>query len=486
MVVRYSYGLLALAALPLSACRQAGPAPDQEAAQSAAGVTAAPAATLPGAPPPWAADAEQARTLDESRATAIVRAAARVAPAVVSVSVFRTERVRSPWEEFFFPWGSERQVPALGSGFIVDAVGIILTNDHVIRGADQIRVTLPDGREFDAEVVGSDEVVDVAVLRIRGDSLPLAPLGTSRGLLIGEWSMAIGNPFGNLLSNTEPTVTAGVISAAGRHIVPSEGERGFYLDMIQTDAAINPGNSGGPLVNARGDVIGINTSIFTRGGGSEGLGFAIPIDRARRILDDILRYGRVRRAWVGVDAEALEADVWGRTRGVRVARVAPGSPAAGGGLATGDQLVRAGGRRLTTPLDWQSLMLDLRIGDAVELVVQNRQTRTVRLVAGELPSLRASRVTVLRDIQLVSLTPQIRQEQRLTSQYGALVVDIPAELSGRIDLRRGDLIVQINNAPVRGAEDAARLFGRLAGRGPFYLFFEREGALISRVLEIPG
>lgn len=497
-MVRSFYSLLALAALLLAACREGVPATDEPAATAAAPSAAAPSAAPPGLPAGedraraiWPAEQEvaaQARSLDESRATAIVRAAARVAPAVVSVSVIRRERARARalWDEFFFPWGSERQVPGLGSGFIVDPAGVILTNDHVVRGADDIMVTLPDGREFRTDVVGTDELADVAVLRVRGESLPVAPVGTSQGLLIGEWSVAIGNPFGNLLSNTEPTVTAGVISAVGRHIVPSSEERGFYLDMIQTDAAINPGNSGGPLVNARGDVIGINTSIFTRGGGSEGLGFAIPIDRALRILDDILHYGRVRRAWVGLDVEAVDADAWGRTRGVRVARVTEGSPAARAGLRAGDQLVRAGGRRLTTPLDWQSVMLDVRVGETLALAVENNGVREVRLVAEQLPSLRADRVTVLRDIQLVTLSPEIRQERRLLSEHGALVVDIPPELSARIELRPGDLIVQINNTPVRGAEDAARLFRRVAGRGPFYLFFERRGALVSRLLEIPG
>ena len=276
--------------------------------------------------------------LDQSRTTAIVRAAERVAPAVVSISVIRTQRAqaRTRYESLFMPPGGLRRSAGFGSGVIVrnDVIartdGIVLTNDHVITGADQIRVTLPGGRDFDATVIGTDPVSDIAVLRIEGENLPFAPVGTVEGLLIGEWALAIGNPLGNYASDTKPTVTAGVISAVGRNIIPSSDDGSFYFGMIQTDASINPGNSGGPLVNAAGEVIGINASIISRSGGSEGLGFAIPIDRAMRIADDLVRTGEVIRAWVGIDVEPLVADQWGRTHGVRISRVAEGSP---GGIA---------------------------------------------------------------------------------------------------------------------------------------------------------
>ena len=224
------------------------------------------------------------------------------------------------------PRGAERRSAGFGSGVIVDQGGIIVTNNHVIEGADRIQVTLPNGMDAEAELVGADARADIAVLRIENDELPVAPVGSSDGLLIGEWAIAIGNPLGTYVGDTEPTVTAGVVSALDRNIAPSSGEEGFYLGMIQTDAAINPGNSGGALVNSEGEVIGINASIISRSGGSEGLGFAIPIDRALRIADDLLRFGEVRRAWIGVEVEPVEADLWGRTRGVRISRVAPGSP----------------------------------------------------------------------------------------------------------------------------------------------------------------
>ena len=267
--------------------------------------------------------------LSQSRNTAIVQAANRVAPAVVSISVLRTGRTRttSMWESFFMP--PQRRSAGFGSGVIVRSDGIVITNDHVIADAEQIRVTLPGGGDFDAELIGTDPLADIAVLVIEGKDLPVAPIGTVEGLMIGEWALAIGNPLGMQAADTEPTVTAGVISAVNRNIVPSaygesQNSEGFYLGMIQTDASINPGNSGGPLVNAVGEVIGINTSIISRSGGSEGLGFAIPIDRALKITDDLLSLGEVQRAWVGLEVEPVEADAWGRTRGVRISRIAPG------------------------------------------------------------------------------------------------------------------------------------------------------------------
>ena len=217
--------------------------------------------------------------------------------------------------------------PASGPVSSWTTSGIVITNDHVITGAAQIKVTLAGGRDLDATIIGTDPVADIAVLRIIGEDLPVAPLGTADGLMIGEWAIAIGNPLGNYVADSEPTVTAGVISAVDRNIAPSSEDEGFYFGMIQTDAAINPGNSGGALVNADGEVIGINASIISRSGGSEGLGFAIPIDRALQIADDFREYGEIRRAWIGIDVEPVEADAWGRTRGVRISRVAEGSPA---------------------------------------------------------------------------------------------------------------------------------------------------------------
>ena len=413
--------------------------------------------------------------LDQSRSTAIVLAASRVAPAVVSINVLSTRLLqpRTPWESFFLPPGAQRRAASFGSGVIVQD-GIIVTNNHVIEGADQIRVTLSNGTDVAAELVGTDPLADIAVLRVQERNLPVAPMGSVEDLMIGEWAIAIGNPLGNYIGDTRPTVTAGVVSAIDRNIAPSGSEEGFYLGMIQTDASINPGNSGGPLVNAAGEVIGINASIISRSGGSEGLGFAIPIDRALRIVDDLLRFGEVRRAWVGIDVEPVEADAWGRTRGVRISRVVPDSPADRATLDVGDRLLAANRRPLTGPLDFEGVMLDLRAGDRLEISVEG-QSRAIPLEAVAFPSVTAERVVVLQDIEVITVTPQVRAERGLTSEAGALILGISDELVGRTGLRRGDVIVGINRTPIRSADELARVFDGLSGSGRLALTFERNG-----------
>ena len=438
-------------------------------------------------PPELAVSADAVQdTVDATRRTAIVRAAERVAPAVVSVNVVRRETVqpRSLFESFFVPPGA-REVAGLGSGFIIDPAGLVLTNEHVVRGATEIVVTLRDGSDLAAEIVGTDEVTDLALLRLRGTRgrLPVAPLGSSANLVPGEWAVAIGNPFGFLLANAEPTVTAGVISGVHRNIIPGEESgtgAGYYLDMIQTDASINPGNSGGPLVNALGQVIGVNSSIISGSGGSIGLGFAIPIDRARRIAEDLLRAGSARRAWVGLQVDPHEPNRWGRSRDIVISAVAPGSPAASAGLRPGLLVHQVNGRAVHSPLDWEARLLDSRVGEPLELVVsESGRRRTVRLNTQGLPSLAADRVNALDEFQLVTLTPAIRAERQLQSERGALIVDA-SDAAQRIGLRPGDLIVQINRTTIRSAEDAADLLGRLARAGvTVRMVLERRGTLLS-------
>jgi serine protease Do len=460
-----------------AAAAQAAQAAD--AADAAAALDAEPAPSSPDA----VGQAQQA--VDDSRRTAIVRASERVAPAVVSVNVIRREtfQPRSLWESFFMPPGVSREVPGLGSGFIIDAQGLVLTNEHVVRGASELVVTLRDGRDFEAEIVGTDEVTDLALLRLRSPSgaLPVAALGTSSNLIIGEWVVAIGNPFGFMLANAEATVTAGVVSGVHRNIIPEGGdERGWYLDMIQTDASINPGNSGGPLVNALGEVIGVNSSIISGSGGSVGLGFAIPIDRARRVARDLTREGRVRRAWIGVQVDPHEPNRWGRSRQVRVARVAPGSPAAAAGIQPGMVVVSAGGRAVASPLDWEARMLDAQLGTTLELVVlHDGRQRAVRVGTADLPSLSAERVRALEELELVTLTPAIRGERRIVNEQGALIVSA-GDGAQQVGLRAGDVILQINRVPVRTAAEAASVLRRLEGtRTVVRVVVERQGQLIS-------
>jgi serine protease Do len=480
-----SLALLALLPPALAGCQEGvGSSPPPYSAQAPAPVDESTLPELAPAPPREEQLAEVQREVDGSRRTAIVQASERVAPAVVSINTRRVESVqpRSLWESFFIPPG-ERESSGLGSGFVIRADGLILTNEHVVRGADEVVVTLADGREFDAEIVGTDEVNDLALIRIRAAGreklqLPVAPFGNSDDLMIGEWVVAIGNPFGYLLSNYEPTVTAGVVSAVGRNMLPGD-ERGYYLDMIQTDASINPGNSGGPLINALGEVIGVNSSIISRSGGSEGLGFAIPINRARRIALDLLNEGRVRRAWVGLELEPTGGGRGGSRAQVRIAGVAPGSPAAQGGLRPGMLLVAAGSKRIRSPLDWEAALLNASVGQPLEIRVEDGgKERLARLTPADPPSVTAERFRALSDFELVTLTASIRAERGLTSEKGALIVSL-SEIAREIGLREGDLILQINRTPIESAAEAARLLQRMAGRGPVRVVFERQGRVGS-------
>ena len=337
-------------------------------------------------------------------------------------------------------------------------------------------VTFPDGRDFEATIVGADPLVDIALVRIEtGEPLPEAPLGTSQGLLIGEWVVAIGNPFGYLLSNSEPSVTAGVISALGRHIVPGGDDDGRYLGMIQTDASINPGNSGGPLINALGEVVGVNSSIFSRSGGSEGLGFAIPIDRALRVARDLADDGTIERAWLGLDVEAAEADDWGRTRGILINRVVGGSPAAEAGLLPGRRILAANGRRLAAPLDWQDALLEVRPGDRLRIEIEGEDT--AELVAEPLPSLSAERIEVLNALEMITLTSAVRAERGVGSEAGALVLAIEPEMVRRTGLQPGDVLVQVNNVRIESAQQAREVIERLpSGRARFVM--ERRGGYV--------
>src|SRR6266540_6835000 len=267
-----------------------------------------------------AAEATQlpAQRTDEiaaGRRTAITAAVERVAPSVVTVQTEVVERVPADmFEQFFGGRSGTRSAAGLGSGFIVREDGVILTNAHVVTGASRISVAMRDGPTYPAKLLGADESNDLAVIKIDAKGLPVAPLGNSSSLLVGEWAIAIGNPYGFLLANTEPSVTAGVVSGTGRNLATEGQGSGVYVDMIQTDASINPGNSGGPLVNAGGEVIGVNSSIFSPSGGSIGLGFAIPINRAKRVTDDLLAHGVVRRPWIGIQPQLARAGA-GRTPG---------------------------------------------------------------------------------------------------------------------------------------------------------------------------
>jgi len=333
--------------------------------------------------------------IDRSRTNAIVLAAQRVSPSVVSVVVTQTRIVSyDPFGFFgfddffrdFFPRHTFRQeIKSMGSGVIVDAKGYIVTNAHVVNNATKIKVTLSDNRSFDAELLALDTDLDLALLKINGENLPAAPLGNSDDLLIGEWAIAIGNPFGFLIEDAQPTVTVGVISALHRDIRSSQSGP-IFTDMIQTDAAINPGNSGGPLVNALGEVIGINTFIFSHAGGSEGVGFARPINEVKRFISEALGQTRAEYERLTTRLGAVVADInpslrrrfgLAHTKGVVVVSVNPGSIAEKIGLLPGDVILIYQGKVAGSAASLKERLE--RMANTIDLII-DRQGEQLRIL----------------------------------------------------------------------------------------------------------
>lgn len=333
------------------------------------GKSGEPAATTPG---------------PDSRRTIITEAVQKATAAVVSINIIKTEVVHrnvSPFNNPFFgnfdiPY--RQDVQAIGSGVLFSSDGYILTNAHVVEDATQIKVTLPDGREFNGSVIGLDSVHDVAVVKIAGPRLPTATLGKSGDLMIGEWVIAIGNPYAFLIKDSKPSVSVGVVSALDRNFAQRD-EGKVYKRMIQTDAAINSGNSGGPLVNVNGEVVGINTFIFSENGGNVGIGFAIPIDRVKQIATELIRYGKVRDPWFGFKV----ADVQG-IEGVVVAAVDNTSPAARAGLRVRDLITAINNQPCRNSDEALLAVSDVAPGERLILSVQRGVERlTITMHTGE-------------------------------------------------------------------------------------------------------
>lgn len=335
-----------------------------------------------------------------SRKNAIVAATRNVAPGVVGIVVTQIQMVRDSYrpDDFFdFFFGQEltpqyRQVESIGSGFIIRKDGIILTNYHVVQNASKLFVNFSDGRQIEGKVVGVDERADLAVVSVKGDDFKAIKIGNSDDAMIGEWAIAIGNPFLNFINDAHPTVTVGVVSAIDRNFAPSEGV--YYQGMIQTDAAINPGNSGGPLVNASGEVIGINTFIYTGSSankGSIGIGFAIPINRARRVAEELITYGKRRQLWTGISVQDLNRSLalalsYNGTEGVVIVSVQPGSPGDKAGLKTGDIIKQMGNRMIQSHMDIDGFFLDYFVGDKVRMsIIRKNKPLTITLGLKEFP-----------------------------------------------------------------------------------------------------
>lgn len=394
----------------------------------------------------------------EFRRTRVVEIVERVAPAVVNISAEAIVREPDP---FFGPrFGRTRRAQSLGSGFVVAANGTVVTNAHVIEGASRILVTLSDGRELEAEVLGFDRDSDVAVLKVEGRDLTAVELGSSGDLMIGETVIALGNPLG--LSNT---VTTGVLSARGRTVPAETGER-LFTDFLQTDASINPGNSGGPLVNLDGDVIGINTAIVA---GAEGIGFAIPADRVRRIVDDLLRYGTLQPIWTGLRLLSLDRELASRyelslERGAIVEKIHPGSPAARAGFRASDVLLRVGSRPVSSKEDVMTAVYSVAVGTRVPV----RLWRDGKELDLELPV-----ETPPTDLGISHLEAQIGLFVQVANGRVVIVGVRRGSAADQKGLDRGDLVLAANGQRVDTVEALAREVLRALDRGGLLLVVGR-------------
>jgi serine protease Do len=409
-------------------------------------------AAAPVALPPVASAAPFAGAPD------FAQIAERHGAAVVNISVSGTRAASDDDEdEPAMPRG--RLMRGQGSGFIIGADGTILTNAHVVRGAKEVTVKLTDRREFQAKVLGADPRTDIAVLKIDARNLPTVPLGSSRSLRVGEWVLAIGSPFG-----FENSVSAGVVSAKGRSL-PDDS----FVPFIQTDVAVNPGNSGGPLFNGRGEVVGINSQIFSRTGGYQGLSFAIPIDLAVRIKDQIVATGQARHARLGVAIQEVNqtlADSFklDRPEGALVSSVDPGSPADKAGLKAGDVIRQVDGQAIVASGDLPALIGQSAPGQTVALEIWRqgeRKTLKAQLAdAGDKTAVAQADSATGQGRLGLALRPLQPQEQREAGVDGGLVVATAGGAAARAGVQAGDLLVAVNGTPVSRIEQVREALAR--------------------------
>ena len=339
--------------------------------------------------------------ITNSRSNIITETVKNVSPSIVGINVIEIREYKDPFfsffddpffQRFFGNRGTYNQeVKGLGSGYIISSDGYIVTNDHVAGNATKITVTLTDGRSFDAKIIGTDNASDICLLKIDGDDLPFVTLGNSDDIIIGEWVIALGNPFGLFELNDKPTVTVGVISATGMNL-DAINDR-FYLNMIQTDASINGGNSGGPLVNSLGEVIGMNTLIFTSGNnsGSIGLGFAIPVNKIKRIIEELKEKGSIDRNFeIGMRIQTIDEGIASyyhlkSAKGVIVTKIYPNTPAEKGGIEVGDIIIEVEGFKINNENSIFSVFHEFRTGQTITVKIirdEKELTKQMKLVKG--------------------------------------------------------------------------------------------------------
>ena len=407
-----------------------------------------------------------------------------VLPAVVNISTRGRVRVadnplfQDPFFRRFFGAPEvprERMTQSLGSGVIIDAKnGYVLTNNHVIDKADEITVTLKDGRTFTAKLVGKDPEADIAVIRIQPDNLTAVPIGDSTRLQVGDFVVAIGNPFG-----LGQTVTSGIVSALGRTGLGIEG----YEDFIQTDASINPGNSGGALVNLRGELVGINTAILAPGGGNVGIGFAIPINMARQIMTQLVSHGEVRRGRIGVMVQDLTPDLARafdikETQGAVIAKTVQDSPAAKAGLKAGDVVTRVNGQPITSAADLRNRLGLMQVGESVTFeVVRDGKPRTLNIVIAQ---------PVQSKLDGKQLNPRLQGavfgnidegNPEFGQLEGVLILDVqPRSPAWQAGLRKDDVIMSVNRRPVTNLDELQQVVKAVRG-GLLFNLRRGDGAL---------
>lgn len=416
----------------------------------------------------------------------VVKAVRSVSPAVVNISSVASIRKRGVpfglnpffdqfFKDFFEPhWERRPEQTTLGSGVIIDGRrGLIITNAHVIAKPGAIKVTLQDKREFEAEIVGADPDFDLAVLRIDAPpDLPVVEMGSSDDLMIGETVIAIGNPFG-----FSHTVTTGVVSALNRSI---RTEDRIYHSFIQIDASINPGNSGGPLLNINGELIGINTAIYAK---AQGIGFAIPISKARKIISDLIVHGEVIEAWIGLIVQNIDAALSGYLElpadaGVIIKNVANGSPADAAGIREGDLLTAVDDRNIVSADDYQTAMREFPVGQTLPLKI-NRGTKslTVTVKTQTFPETLAPELGFrLLGVRVATITGALRNRHRIEAETGVVVTDLRrGSHLAEIGAQPGDVIRRINEVAVRGVEDFNTAVFRYRHKNSVILLLQRAG-----------
>jgi len=422
------------------------------------------------------------------------KVAINVGPAVVSVTIVQVYtyggrtyyypyRSYDPFlDEFlreFFESPKEYRQSGLGSGVIIDKRGYILTNEHVVSEANEIEVTLSDGRKFKGVVKGSDPRSDLAVIKIEADNLPVAKLGDSEKVKVGEWVVALGNPFGFVMSNPQPTITAGIVSALHRSFSYTGLDQiKYYGDLIQTDAAINKGNSGGPLVNLKGEVIGINALIYSTTGGYQGIGFAIPINRAKNILEELIEGKEIKYGWLGVQVQSLTPELISLfnlpdASGALVADVVEESPAALIGIKKGDLVKKIDGKDILTSDELVSIVSHFEVGQKSKInVLRNGKEMIFEVLIGQRPKEsivvkenNSDKIEGWRGIQVVELTPEFKKQMGLGQDYGVVVMRIQANTSAaKSGIREGDVIDEINRNDVKNIEDFIKATEKISGK----------------------